>query len=196
MNPTGAKMPAPQFMMSRQSNLKHIVNAQHHSMQMAPNGMNFTNNGAWGMVPHHSHGQSNGGMPPPSFLQQPQSNSKAGSYQRVGGGGQGANGALIKSNKGQDSGAGHQVTRTMHTEASSIPNTIHINTKNLMKPAFLHDQESMLKQSLLASPPQGFQVLNQKLIGIDSDPQMGHVATYNYAQQMIPKSGVSASTSN
>jgi len=44
---------------------------------------NYTANGVWGGMmagAHHGHGPMNGGMPPPSFLQQPQSHSKTGSY--------------------------------------------------------------------------------------------------------------------
>ncbi len=50
--------------------------------------------------------------------------------------------------KGNDGSAGHQGSRPHNTD-NQIQNTINLNTKNLMKPAFINEQEMKHMQSML-----------------------------------------------
>ena len=54
------------------------------------------------------------------------------------GGAQGPNIMLKNHGYGQDAAGGLQASRTQNND-SQIPNTINLNTKNLMKPTFISD---------------------------------------------------------
>ena len=110
-----------------------------------------------------------------------------------GGGPQGQNNLLMKQGIGQEGPGGHQGPRPLNQE-KTIPNTINLNTKNLMKPPFVNDQEHLHKQNLLGMQAQGFQVINQKIISMDNETQIPLVASsYNFAQQMMPKPSIGGS---
>ena len=82
------------------------------------------------------------------------------------GGNAGPNVVLMNHGKGNDG------SRPQHNTDNGIQNTINLNTKNLMKPAFISEQELiMFKQNVFGGKqqPQGFQVINQKLLGMDNN---------------------------
>ena len=91
------------------------------------------------------------------------------------GGPSGPNIVLMNHGKGNEGLGGHQGSRA-HNNDIPIQNTIHLNTKNLMKPAFINDSEMMHMQSMLGKPPQGFQVINQKIMSMGNESQIPLVA--------------------
>jgi hypothetical protein len=93
----------------------------------------------------------------------------------MGSGSSGPSIVLMNHGKGNDGSGGHPGNRPHNTEIP-IQNTINLNTKNLMKPAFINDHEMMHMQSMLGKQAQGLQVINQKIMSMGNESHIPLVA--------------------